>query len=930
MKNQRLAFDMLHRRCSTRSRCRLVLLLIGLSLQLHIGSAFAEDVLDQSLFFDIPPGTYLEDALINWGRQAGVTLMINTPTVEKKRTSGIHGTFNARSALNELLKDSGLSFKQDGQRVSIVAEPDLKHPAFWGAESLPDDQTMDEHNASRTGSTSAREGTAPADDKGQLDEVIVTAQRREESLSTVPISVTALSAATLEDLHIQSFSDLATIVPGLVMPQAGSGNQSATNVALRGVISGDHASTTGIYIDETPIMVRQILAAGFSGSPQPDIFDLDRVEVLRGPQGTLFGSSAMGGVIRFITPQPNLNVASGTAKVEFGYTDRGDPSYAVGLAYGAPVIPGEVGFRVSGWFHSDGGFIDVEDPFTGQILNRNANSASSYVLRPAFTIVPTDGLTVTPAVFIQRHHSDEPSEYWVTDLPEFEKASYVSAFGAHVPQPVEDNLTVTSLAIKYDFGKVAFQSDTSYMDREYHDYDDYSNILPAFFGLQPVTPSLASFYSYDKNIVWTKAWQQEFRLSSKEDDSRVSWQGGLYLRHAVDGVSQYISPDLGPLTLLQSPPQTSLDYFGVPDYVSNDQTFDSFTYFSTVTDQRALFGEITLRILSRLKANVGVRAERSANLDQKQIFAGPLDGTIYSSSLAPDEIDHPVTPRAGLTYQYTDNDMVYFTAAKGYRAGGTNSAIAYANPLCEPSALALGLAAVPTSFKPDSLWSYEVGSKSSLFDRHLSVQGSAFYIDWSHIQTSVALNDCGEFFTDNRGTVISRGFDLQFAAALPGSLKVTGNVAYTDTYYKDAAYGGSENGNPPPLLNAAGDKVSSVLPWTAAVAVDYSRDIGALWGHSRSYLRVDYRWQDAAPVGNPAVVTYTPISPGGVTPDSAYNLVNLRVGLIHEGLDLSLFADNVTNSKPRFDYSSVTPGASLVSAVALRPLTMGFTAFFRF
>jgi len=210
----------------------------------------------------------------------------------------------------------------------------------------------------------------------------------------------------------------------------------------RGIFSGGNSPTTGIYIDETPIAVRQNLAAGFSGSPRPDIFDLDRIEVLRGPQGTLFGSSAMGGVIRFITPQPNLESASGYAKAEFGYTDRGDPSYAVGVAYGAPIVEGVAGFRVSGWFRSDGGFIDIENPYTGEILNRNANHDLSYTLRPAFTFAPTDSLTITPAVFIQHQHSENPDEYWRSDLPNPEQGAHASGYGFRSPgQPATDDLT---------------------------------------------------------------------------------------------------------------------------------------------------------------------------------------------------------------------------------------------------------------------------------------------------------------------------------------------------------------------------------------------------------------------------------------------------------------------------------------------------------
>jgi iron complex outermembrane recepter protein len=769
-------------------------------------------------------------------------------------------------------------------------------------------------------------------DANKLDEIIVTAQRRAESLDKVPVSVTAYSQKTMDELHIQSFDDLASVVPGLSFTTVGtSQQQSNTDVAIRGIYSNGNSPTTGIYIDETPIAVRQNAAAGFSGSPHPDIFDLDRIEVLRGPQGTLFGSSAMGGVIRFITPAPNLQDTSGYSKAEFSYTDRGAPSYAVGLAYGAPIVQGVAGFRVSGWFHSDGGFIDIEDPYTGQILNRNANSETSYTIRPAFTYQPTDNLTITPAVFIQHEHSDAPPEYWRTDLPNPEPGAFVSGYGWRSPeQPVTDDLTVPSLAVKYNFAGLSLQSDSSYVDRSYSDYDDYSELLPAFFGGPPLAPQLAGFNSYDQNIVWTRAWQQEFRLSSQDTDSRFNWVAGLYYRHALDGVQQFIAPDLTPLTELLLG-QTSLQTYGIPDFVTGGLAVDSYSRFTTVTESKAVFGEITYEIVPRLKTNIGLRIERSSVQDQVEQYGGPLQGTTYGTTVLPDQKQTPVTPRFGLTYQYTDKDMVYATAAKGYRPGGSNSPNATANPLCDASFKALGLNGVPETYDSDSLWSYELGAKDSLFNDRLSFQTSVYYIDWSGIQTQVNLPSCGAFYTTNRGKAISQGFDFQAEGILAEGLKATANVGYTDVYYPNAEYGAAVGGAPP-LLIGAGDKLPNVAPWNASVHVDYSVDIGRIWDEARSYLRVDYRWIDATPRGDPRTVGYDPAVGGaiGFAPNSAYGTLNLRVGVLRGGLDLSAFVNNATNADPILGLTHASLNDSLFSATAIRPLTMGLTGLYRF
>jgi iron complex outermembrane receptor protein len=774
-------------------------------------------------------------------------------------------------------------------------------------------------------------GQAVSDDT-KLDEIIVTAQRREESLDKVALSVTAFSQKTMDEYHITTFDDLASVVPGLSLSTVGtSQQQSNSDVAIRGIFSGGNSPTTGIYIDETPIAVRQNLAAGFSGSPHPDVFDLDRIEVLRGPQGTLFGSSAMGGVIRFITPQPNLESSSGYAKAEFDYTERGAPSYAIGLAYGAPIVQGVAGFRVSGWFHSDGGFIDIENPYTGEILNRNANKETSYTLRPAFTFAPTENLTITPAIFIQHQHTDAPAEYWRTGLPNPEQGAFASGYGFRDPgQPATDDFKMPSLAVKFNFAGLSLQSDTSYLDRSYTGYDDYSQLLPAFFGDRSLDPALSNFNSYDQNVVWTRAWQQEFRLSSLDTTSRFNWVVGAYYRHALDGVQQFIAPDLDPLTELLFG-QTSLQTFGSPDFVTGGLAVDSFSRFTTVTEQKALFGEITYEIVPRVKVNVGVRVEHSSVQDQIEQYGGPLQGTTFATTVLPDQVQTPITPRFGVTWQYTDKDMVYATASKGYRPGGSNSPNATANPLCEPSFQALGLTSVPSTYESDSLWSYEIGAKDSLFDNRLSFQTSVYYIDWSGIQTTVNLPSCGAFYTANRGKAISQGFDFQVAAILAEGLKVSANVGYTDAYYPDAAFGASVDGVTP-LLIGAGDKLPNVAPWSASAHADYTRDISAIWDGSRSYFRLDYRWIDATPRGNPALASYDPTTGGpiGNAPNSAYGQLNLRLGVLHGGLDVSAFVNNVTNADPILGVTHASVADTLYSATAIRPRTMGVTGLFRF
>jgi len=779
--------------------------------------------------------------------------------------------------------------------------------------------------ANALGADTSFPGTPAEETDTGLGEIIVTAQRREESLDKVPISLTAFSQRTMDDLHIENFFDLASIVPGLVLSTPVGAIQDLNDVAIRGIFSGGNSPTTQFYIDETPVAIRTLPAAGPAASPHPRIFDLDRVEVLRGPQGTLFGSGAMGGAIRYITPQPGLNDKSGYAKVDLSYTDRGAPSYEAGVAYGAPIVSGTAGFRISAWFESQGGFIDKEDPYTGEILKRNANWTDSYVIRPAFTWAPAEGLTITPALFMQHFHSDNPNSYWITELPYVESSAHAS--GA-IGEPSSDDLNVWSLAIRDNFSAVSFKSDTSYLDRRSAAINDFTHAAQFLYSGNPFVPGLStSWHDYLNDSTYTRAIQQEFRLSSQDPSARLTWVAGLYYRHALQGVAQCLPGTLDPLTEAIAGKNT-LQFTGFPDYTEpNGQVCNAYTNFRTTDISEAAFGEISFEIVQRLKATVGVRVEHAVVEHQNQVSAGPLDGLTYANQNLPDQIGNPVTPRFALTYQYTDQDMVYVSAAKGYRAGGGNGATAIGNPLCTPSLTALGLSTVPTSYSSDSLWSYEIGAKDTLFNRRLAIEASAFVIDWSNIQTSVNLPSCAQMFTANRGKAMSRGFDLQVTALITDGLKLGATVGYTDAYYPDAAFG-APAGGVTPLLNAAGDKLANVLPWTAAARVEYSRDISPLWGHARSYIRVDYRWLSAANAINPATAGYDPeVSP---YQNQAYGMLNLRLGVVHEGFDVSVYVSDATKSDPLLGYAHDVIGDPMFYGTAIRPLTGGFTGYYRF
>src|SRR2546429_3239763 len=240
---------------------------------------------------------------------------------------------------------------------------------------------------------------------GPLQEVIVTATRRAESLSKVPISVTALTQESLDERGVKDFSEVARFTPGVNFDNSGT-----NNISIRGISGSGGAGTTGIYLDDTPIQMRAL--AFNPDEALPKSFDIERVEVLRGPQGTLFGAGSEGGTVRYITTQPSLSKSSVYSRAEFSSTQGGDPSYEAGVAVGGPVIEGKFGARLSVWYRKDGGWIDRIDPVTLATVDKNANHDETVLVRLAGLWAPSEHWSITPSLYYQDRARNDISTYW--------------------------------------------------------------------------------------------------------------------------------------------------------------------------------------------------------------------------------------------------------------------------------------------------------------------------------------------------------------------------------------------------------------------------------------------------------------------------------------------------------------------------------------
>ena len=283
------------------------------------------------------------------------------------------------------------------------------------------------------------------------------------------LSVSAFTAEKMDTLNVKNFGDLVKFTPGVTF------DEHSSNISIRGVNSTAGDATTGIYIDDTPIQLR---ALGFgSDNTLPSVFDLERVEVLRGPQGTLFGAGSEGGTVRYITPPPSLSDYSVYAKSEVSTTENGAPSYEAGVAVGGPLIEGKLGFRVSAWRRHDGGYIDQVNYLTGATMQKNSNYTDTTALRAALAWQPVSGLMITPSVFYQNRQVNNDDEYWVA-LSNPDNGRLINATPEHMGN--HDRFLLPALKIDWDLGGflggTELISNTSYFDRMQH-VQDYSGTL---------------------------------------------------------------------------------------------------------------------------------------------------------------------------------------------------------------------------------------------------------------------------------------------------------------------------------------------------------------------------------------------------------------------------------------------------------------------
>jgi iron complex outermembrane recepter protein len=737
----------------------------------------------------------------------------------------------------------------------------------------------------------------------ELEEIVVTANKREENIEKVPVSVFALSQNDLTLSDAKNMDDIAALSPGVEFDNfSGYGTSTLTLLSIRGITSGVGASTTGVYIDDTALQGRINDFTNF-GNPYPVTFDLDRVEVLRGPQGTLFGAGAEGGAVRFIFNQPSLHEFSGVTSVEVSQIQDGGLNYEAGVAAGGPIIVDQLGFRFSAWDRKDGGYIDAVDPFTGADTDKNSNRSESKAFRLAL-LGEFGGWTVAPSIYYQSKAIHNATGFYGY-LSNPDDGDFNA--GHILPLPTDDSYYLAAMNIQRDLGPVKFTSVTSYFSRFATTVDDLTGTvgslgstagLPlgnAGYGnpLGPEYPTDYSQYAAEPNQTSQRIITQEVRLSSADPAARLNWVAGLfYSRSNQNEVTNFYAPFVADSIGL--PPSGSLLYLG--------------TY--AVDTQYAVFGQADFAITNQLKLTGGLRVA-----DTKYSFE-TLSGGIFNTGAPPagttETRETPVTPKVALSYQADDKNLYYFSVGKGYRVGGGNSPL----PDICPSG------AVPETYRSDSLWSYEIGAKDRLLNDRLQLDTSVFHIDWKNIQQSVALPACGFAYIANTGEATSNGFDTAIQAIVTKQFKVDLALAYTDAKYtKNIVVAGI------PIVDS-GDQISAFgSPWTVTLAGTYTLPISnTVSGYAR--LQEIYHSRNPGPFSFqiPNGISYSPQA----VPNPETHVLGARAGITWQQIQISLFANNLLNAHPYLNKAADAPASTLVYYDTLIPRTIGVNAAYRF
>ena len=746
-----------------------------------------------------------------------------------------------------------------------------------------------------------------------VEEVLVTATKRAESLQTVGLSVTALGGEELQARGAADFEDYAVAVPNLAFGATDDGILANRTISLRGI---EGLNTTSFYIDDVPL----------DESVDPLVLDVERIEVLRGPQGTLYGARGLGGTLRVITRRPEFDGVRGRLNLAASHTKRGDLNYAIDGALNLPLAD-NAAVRLLGYYRRDAGIFDlVVGPAAAAGVAASADAANALAGDPAMKESNVDEETTYGAHLAFRwapsevFSVDARALYQKTELDGFPLAD--QAFAA-APEPFklragdltqnrlfnvqeggEDEWAQFSLTLGYEAPFGAFTSSTGYFTRDTFEFEDSSEfvsftlfgvILPSF-GL-PTAPAPVSspifqtleFNTFVEEVRFVSSFGSPFQMIA-----------GAFYQDTDDNEAfqpENNAPGFG----------AAFDGFlGLPPGTSGDLIFTSDTIHTV--EELGLFGEFSYALTDRFTATIGLRYFDTEVFHDDYNAGFAVEGVI--DQLPATQKENGVNLKFLLEYQQSDELFLFASAAEGFRIGGVNREFSDALG-CESQLNALGLmVADARTYDSDKLWSYELGAKFGAPGRRYTFNASVFYVDFDELQQRVLLT-CGFDLNINGGAARSAGFEAEFNAQPADGLNLRMAVGYTDAEFTETVPGGVNDGDP----------LQQVPEWTFSATLDYERPAfgGFNWFARGDFAHVGSSISTVVDSGNPRI-------------RPSYSIVNARIGLRSLNYQVSLFVDNLFNEEAVHsdNRTLAAEAAGRPRIVRNRPVTVGLNLSYDF
>jgi iron complex outermembrane recepter protein len=740
-----------------------------------------------------------------------------------------------------------------------------------------------------------------------LQEIVVTAQKRESSIQATPISMSAITGSELDVLGITSTAAALAEVPGVAAISAGPGQ---TQYEIRGLSNaGGQSPTVGFYLDEMPISPLSPAASVGKVVIDPDLYDLDRVEVLRGPQGTLFGSGSMGGAIRLITNAPDLKSFSVGGKTLGSETDGGGWNYGQNGMVNLPLIDNVAALRIVGTYTYTSGWIArIVVPglapigSDGQRGNVYASPASSIVPRvndeelssgrASFLLKPTEQLSILASGYYQKIAQE--AQNFFDSVPG--TLAHFEPFD--IPEPFSDTFTVYNLTVNYELPWARLTSATGYTDRVTNtQQDDTESIQEGLSTPGSPLPFQVSQGGFGP-VAGTerdRAYQftQEARLTSS-GNGRLQWiVGFFYGRYHANTITELPSPAVPAIT------------GGATDQVA---AF-SIPY---VIYQRAEFANINYQITDQLKFTTGLRHFNYGSTQELSSWGLLNTGSnipTVSSGIANNSGNNPMFT---LAYSPDKGLMLYATAAKGFREGGPNYPLSppttSEGQACLQNLQALGLSSAPLQYGPDTVWSYELGEKATFLDHKVTFNSAVYYLNWKDVQQPVSLA-CGEYFEINATNAYVVGGEYELQAQVGEHFRVHQSTGYAYGAFSEASLAADVT---------KGERLLNVPNWTVSAALEYFQPL------SNDRLLVGRLSDSFVSWSND--LTYV------VNKVPSRNVMSLSAGLEKGDLSALLFIDNVLDKHNELaNVNSIALNISAYNRVATdQPRTIGVNLNYKF